>query len=708
MGQANFESDIRIEVNSVTSTNFEMDEAPNDVNMDLDEHQNINLTAAAARQAYDAVSSFAPFVPYVESIFGVITEIINIYDNVEYNKKTCRVLVDRVETVKIVIRKLIRRKDEEELFRDQDYYHAFIRLDNVLKNIKRFVREVSQYKNLRRVLLARNIQEESQDLMRKLENACSDLKFGIIISIEERQKEQASIKEDFDNMKNMMSSWDDKLNLLIAQISEMTQTERGLKVDFVDPNRLSQRVMGNRGRIVKRILDQFMPVACKPVVIGRDEQNSQKFKNKLAILGKLHASPKIIRFYGLSTYDGINYMIFEWAELGNLKNYYQTEYISPEKKLQFATNIAEGLRFLQVCGIYHHDVRCENIMITREDNIHTTAKLANFDISREISKETTMISDISELVRWMAPEKLANGGEPSRNNYTYPCEVFSFGMLLWELLLQKLPYEKMRMDEICKHIKEGKREFLNFPLTLAPTDMLNCFKQIIKKAWAQDPNDRPTIIELHTQLQNLLSSRSPGIAPKTDYVPYFEAPNNYAHKNYCNDFDEHVNLVVDDTASIEIIIPLEEGLRLHKESRGCEKAWKCFEKHASLGDPLAIYWKGYYLHEGYYVEKNFDEATKLFKEAADMGLADAQLRYAFSLLEMRNPYNYPEVMSYLEKARLQENPTALYHLGDIYYNGKLDIEKDETKGLEYLKLAAIKKQPKAMEFFAKNKLEFLE
>ncbi|CAG8532193.1 16318_t:CDS:2 [Acaulospora colombiana] len=307
-------SDIETNANVEMEETYSMSNATTDVDayMDVDDASTHNMTAAAAQLTYNAVSTFAPFIPYVDSIFAVIEEIIKIYDNVEYNKKTCRILVDRVETVNMVIRKLVRRKDEEKLFCNQDYYHAFIRLDQTLKIIKRFVRDVSQYKNFRKVLFAKNIQEECQDLIRKLETACDDLKFGIIISLEEKQREQAILKEDFENMINMMDSWDEKLNLITAQISEMKNTDHKLKVDIIEPTRLSGRTTMTRGKIIKKI--------------------------------------------------------------------------------------------------------------TREDNVHTTAKLANFNFSREINQGSIEINDISELVRWMAPEKLIRGGKP--RNYTYPCEVF--------------------------------------------------------------------------------------------------------------------------------------------------------------------------------------------------------------------------------------------------------------------------------------------
>ncbi|CAG8788964.1 3451_t:CDS:1, partial [Acaulospora morrowiae] len=111
---------------------------------------------------------------------------------------------------------------------------------------------------------------------------------------------------------------------------------------------------------------------------------------------------------------------------------------------------------------------------------------------------------------------------------------------------------------------------------------------------------------------------------------------------------------------------------------------------------LAKYWKGYYLMSGYYVKKDVIEALKFFKEAADGGVTDAQLRYAFLLMEQQN-YDVKVVLDYLTRAANTGNATALYNLGDVYLHGKLGEQKDTERGMDLIKLAALKGQPSANE-----------
>jgi TPR repeat protein len=160
----------------------------------------------------------------------------------------------------------------------------------------------------------------------------------------------------------------------------------------------------------------------------------------------------------------------------------------------------------------------------------------------------------------------------------------------------------------------------------------------------------------------------------------------------------------------QIILPimkLEDGITAHKMGDK-KKAFECFEKHAEINNKVAKYWLGYYYWEGYVVEKNLGKAVELFKEAADKGVPDAQLRYAFALSEKNSPlkFNLEEFVNYLTMAADNGNTAAQFNLGDLFYNGKLGISKDVEKGLSYLKLAAIKGQPKACAMLDKLKINY--
>jgi TPR repeat protein len=139
---------------------------------------------------------------------------------------------------------------------------------------------------------------------------------------------------------------------------------------------------------------------------------------------------------------------------------------------------------------------------------------------------------------------------------------------------------------------------------------------------------------------------------------------------------------------IKLIMPmmkLEDGIKAHKMGDR-EIAFECFKRHAEIDNKVAKYWIGYYYKEGYVVEKNIGKAIELFKEAADKGVPDAQLRYAFALIG--NNFNIEEFVKYLIMAADNGNAIAQFNAGDLYYNGKLRTPKDEEKGLELFKIGS--------------------
>lgn len=159
--------------------------------------------------------------------------------------------------------------------------------------------------------------------------------------------------------------------------------------------------------------------------------------------------------------------------------------------------------------------------------------------------------------------------------------------------------------------------------------------------------------------------------------------------------------------AFETIMPLKEGIELHYkgDEESMQKAWRCFVANTDLGNSMAKFWKGYYLSEGYVIDKNLEEAKKLFKEAADYGIADAQLNYAFILRkDIKDPEKQKEFLKYLKLSANQGNEEAEYHSGKLYLKGSI-VEADREIGLSYLRLAALNDHVKAREFLNRENID---
>ncbi|CAI2166719.1 19772_t:CDS:10 [Funneliformis geosporum] len=636
------------------------------------------------------VEFIKPYIPLIAAVTAVIGDIFMIYENIEYNKKTCNALMDRVQTADIAIKMLNRRMQwNENNFRKNIYYLAFIKFINVMKRIQDFILDVSKLQGYKKLLQIGSIKDKFNNLINDFEKIMNDLKFTITFTYADQHKiDQQALIEDIAEMSRFLDRIGDDIACDNYQINTVFQEviliknrlnyfghnrhnlpiPETFKVKKIVPNELTdplERVASDRRgktkpyivkKLLKKFLKQSIDVACIPTYYGKN------FKTHLVILGKLHSSPDILKFYGLSHVENHKVMVFEWAEYGNLREVYNAYDISWTSKVSIALNICRGIIFLHSCSILHHDIRCENILMTSR----LEPKIANFEYERFTTDETTNLVDITESFHWLAPEKMRYYDY----RYNIKCEVFSFGMLLWELIFQKVPYEHWNSSKIREYVLSNKREKIAFSKASPDIQILQeIYANIIVSAWQDDPQIRTSLQQIFLGLHVLAGS--------------------------VNDVGD-LPLPGRDMEFFTAIMPLRDGIAAHKRNEW-DTAWECFNAHAELGNTTAKYWKGYYLWEGYSCQKDRVEASKLYKAAADDGFPDAQLRYAFSLID--NPgikFNKKIFIEYLIKASDNNSSTAQFNLGDLYFNGKMGVTKDVSLGKKYLNLAALNSHHKAI------------
>ncbi|PKC14315.1 kinase-like protein [Rhizophagus irregularis] len=704
---------------------------------------NGNSISSASEFMGNVNEAVGPFIPFIAIIATLTREIVKAYENVQYNKSTCRVLVERVVAAEDAIKILMKQKEENiDQFLTENYYNSFERYVNCLKKIKEFCNDISQLSKFKKFFSSERIKEIFQEIIREFDSCSADLNLAVTTNttkdLEILHSDMIEMKKFLDNVGGGITSIDDKTKEIIANTNKIKIQNKEIilqnikiieilhftplneeinnifllneKLNTADdddqdskieakriiPSELrdaSQHVIREGSRvIIKKKIYKEMDVACKPIV---SMDNIQKIQKHLAILEKLNICPYIIQFHGLSKICEENVMVFEWAEHKTLRDLYLSFKISWEAKISIARDICRGLAFLHSVNILHHNLRCEHILIT--DNM--LPKISNFDFAREFNAATHPIDNFNDIIHWLAPEKLECIIDPKKrdniNRYTIQCEIFSFGMLLWELGFQRKPYEDKTLTEILGHVLKGGRETLDIELHFNPVKKEYC--NIVKLAWDQEASLRPGIRHLFNMLQDLYDNH---VLKKGFSLLH---PINQVEKS--QDLDLDISNYCP-TPSFTPLIPFEEGLQANKECN-YEKAWKCFEQHANIGDMEAKYWQGLYYSQGYYVERDQIKAKELFKEAADTGNSEAQVRYAFCLLDKVDKKEHIEFLKYLKMSANNDNATALYNLGKIYLFGQCDVEKDQNKGIKYLKRAASKGEPKSLKFLKDHNITFL-
>ncbi|CAG8489091.1 15326_t:CDS:2 [Acaulospora morrowiae] len=592
----------------------------------------------------------------VKEFQTLIEDIKSIHKDSQYNEKTCSIFLHRIEAIIQADRKRITSSPL-----DRDYLHSFSQLCVEFGEIRDFLRDISQLKSYYKFKSPREVKMKSLEFLSDLDKTCRGSHLDVTFSLD-RRSEMAYLEEDEKTMIKFLQLIEDETEnsiksgtifIEISIIREKIYRNERLDVSQIPATHLTHPSLRKssdlRGKVFKRILSSSIPVACKPLA-SNDEIS---IKGQLAILSLMNTSKNIIKFHGISIYKNSRIVVHDWAEHGKLSELYKTKHLDWTSKIRLARDVCKGLVFLHACDILHQDIRCENILITEKD--YYEAKITNI---RGLSASGVNTMSFDSALCWMAPEKMQET-RIRPVEYDFKCDVFrvvepkrpyntfdSFGMLLWEISFQKIPYEGMELDEVRNHVLSERRETLFF----ARTEIVGDFRRVIESCWKHDPKDRPWIKNVFINLSRLVdkSSRS--------------------------------------------VLQLKDGLRAHKVGE-YEKAWKCFEMHAELGDLTAKVWKGYYLFEGHYVPRDQSEAVKIYKEAADAGNAEGQLRYAFF---QHSQKNNQEFVKYLKMSAKNNNSKAQFFMSEIYMEGKMGVEKDENKGLHYLRLAAKNNYEKAI------------
>ncbi|CAB5390369.1 unnamed protein product [Rhizophagus irregularis] len=422
----------------------------------------------------NTIVPFSKFIPLTTEVAKLLDQIMKLYHSAEHNKRICGALIDRVSAAESAIRNLKIRSEQNENFFNQKKLILLQTLINNIHQIKRFVEEVGQLKGLIKYAPVKSIEKKFKELCGDFDSNAAALNFANTVdSRNQAENDKNALRQDMDYL----------IKYIDEILGGMTNINKYEDTSEARGNKIRKCVNKKNGEIV----------GFKCIADEKDNEGSMNsVKDQIFILEKLLVCDNILKFYGVIYDEERWYLITEWAELGNLKEYYNNYDFDVKKKLRFAADIARGLNFLRAIKIVHRDIRAENILITANE----IAKIANFKSSRTFDRETKELSAIQETVRYLAPEMLGQ----RRVKYTTRCEVYSFGILLWEIAEQKTPYENY--NDILKITDLVVRQKYREPFSLG-NGLPKKYQEIAKEAVEHDPCYRPGFSKIFTTLQEL-------------------------------------------------------------------------------------------------------------------------------------------------------------------------------------------------------------
>ncbi|KAM7273670.1 hypothetical protein ACFE04_028334 [Oxalis oulophora] len=213
-----------------------------------------------------------------------------------------------------------------------------------------------------------------------------------------------------------------------------------------------------------------------------------EFKREVRIMRRL-GHPNVVLFMGAVTRPPNLSIITEFLPRGSLYRILHRPHcqIDEKRRIKMALDVARGMNCLHTSmpTIVHRDLKSPNLLVDDNWNV----KVSDFGLSR--LKHNTFLSSKSTAgtPEWMAPEVLRN--EPSNEK----CDVYSFGVILWELATLRLPWSGMNPMQVVGAVGFQDRR-LEIPKEVDPL-----VAKIIMECC--EPNARPSFAQLTVALKSL-------------------------------------------------------------------------------------------------------------------------------------------------------------------------------------------------------------
>ncbi|KAF9680575.1 hypothetical protein SADUNF_Sadunf06G0136000 [Salix dunnii] len=308
--------------------------------------------------------------------------------------------------------------------------------------------------------------------------------------------EEAELSSDNDNIQN---------NKIEPTKAEAEAIERGLQtIKNDDLEEIRELGSGTYGAVyhgkwkgsdvaIKRI-----KASCFAGRPSERERLIADFWKEALILSSLH-HPNVVSFYGIvrDGPDGSLATVTEFMVNGSLKQFLQKKdrTIDRRKRLIIAMDAAFGMEYLHGKNIVHFDLKCENLLVNMRDPQRPVCKIGDLGLSK-VKQHTLVSGGVRGTLPWMAPELLSG----KNHMVTEKIDVYSFGIVMWELLTGEEPYADMHCASIIGGIVNN---------TLRPQIPTWCdpeWKSLMESCWASDPSERQSFSEISRKLRNMAAA----------------------------------------------------------------------------------------------------------------------------------------------------------------------------------------------------------
>lgn len=247
--------------------------------------------------------------------------------------------------------------------------------------------------------------------------------------------------------------------------------------------------MANVYLAVDTILERKVAVKILRGDLADDEKFVRRFQRE-AISASSLSHPNIVEMYDVGEDNGKYFIVMEYLEGKTLKNLIKRRgALTVHEVIDIMKQLLSAISHAHASYIIHRDIKPQNVLILDDG----TVKITDFGIAMALnSNELTQTNSVMGSVHYLPPEQ-ANG-----SGATIKSDIYSLGILMYELLTGKIPFKGENAVEIA--IKQMKEQIPSVCKINPETPQ--SLENIILKACAKNPKNRyETVTEMYNELE---------------------------------------------------------------------------------------------------------------------------------------------------------------------------------------------------------------
>lgn len=239
-------------------------------------------------------------------------------------------------------------------------------------------------------------------------------------------------------------------------------------------------------------------VAIKKLTGSMMSQHVSDFFREAALMLSISPHPNVVRIHGMCQEQSNFSLVMEFLPNGALDSWAATNAESGSNAVdsallfRFAHGTARGMAHLAASRVVHRDLAARNILLGSD----YSPKVSDFGMSRVVSDENSREGQTNSTVgpiKWMSPESLRD------RTYSEKSDVWSYGVLLFEILVGGAPYSKMELLEVAVQTRDqGLTPMAELKAEEATRNLQipEYIKELMELCFKYSPEERPTFVEI--------------------------------------------------------------------------------------------------------------------------------------------------------------------------------------------------------------------